>query len=143
MLPEVVNWKTGGVLRSLGSLGLIKGDVNGLIQGAHSPNSVPAQVVFLVYVPEGVEITKYQFLELHKHKDAREFRAVTGGVLHASGGVLPADIIPFDFKKVAPRTLEIVESLAPGEYGLLPPGATVSRNASGTLGKMYTFRVIE
>ena len=32
MLPEVVNWKTGGVLKHIASAGVVKGDVNGNIQ---------------------------------------------------------------------------------------------------------------
>jgi len=33
MLPEVVNWKTGGVLKTIGTAGIVKGDVNGHITG--------------------------------------------------------------------------------------------------------------
>jgi hypothetical protein len=30
--PEVVNWKTGGVMKSIASLGVVKGDVNGHVE---------------------------------------------------------------------------------------------------------------
>jgi len=35
---EPVNWKTGGVLKSFASQGIVKGDINGRLQG---PASVP------------------------------------------------------------------------------------------------------
>ena len=34
--PEVVNFKTGGVLKSIGTAGIVKGDVNGHVNGEHS-----------------------------------------------------------------------------------------------------------
>lgn len=39
MLPEVVNWKTGGVLKHIASAGIVQGDVNGHINSEHSRNS--------------------------------------------------------------------------------------------------------
>ena len=83
--PEVVNWKTAGVAKTIATVGIVKGDVNGLINGAHSPNSVNTPLEFLVLAPEGVAITEYQLLHLHDEGESREFRTVTGGVLHTSG----------------------------------------------------------
>ena len=37
--------------------------------------------------PEGTAITEYQLLRLRDAKDGREFRTVTGGVMHVSGGI--------------------------------------------------------
>src|SRR5262249_42496929 len=34
--PEVVNWKTGGVMKSVASFGVVKGDVNGHLEGKQS-----------------------------------------------------------------------------------------------------------
>jgi hypothetical protein len=142
VLPEVVNWKTGGVLKNIASAGLVKGDVNGRIQGAHSKNSVLTPVEFLVKTSEGIAITEYQLLRLRDDKDAREFRTVTGGVLHASGGAT-RDLIPFESKKLANRTYTItLPNLGNGEYGILPPGAVTSSSAA-SVGKMYTFRIVE
>jgi hypothetical protein len=141
--PEVVNWKTGGVLKSIGSAGIVKGDVNGHLNGQHSPNSVKTPLEFLIYVPEGVAISEYQLLRLRDQKEAREFRTVTGGVLHVSGGAT-RDLLPFESKKIAPRTyLVVLPNISTGEYGFLPPGAAVSSHASATLGKIYSFRVLE
>ena len=52
--------------------------------------------------------------------------------------------MPFDGKKVAPRTYTIsLTNLGPGEYGLLPPTSGDGTGTTGRLGKLYTFRVIE
>ena len=141
--PEVVNWKTGGVLKSIGTAGIVKGDVNGHLNGSHSPNTVRTPLEFLIYTPEGVAITEYQLLRLRDQKDSREFRTVTGGVMHVSGGAT-RDLMQFESKKIAPRTYVIaLPSVTTGEYGFLPPGAAVSSHASATLGKIYSFRVLE
>jgi len=143
VLPEVVNWKTGGMLKSLGTGGIVKGDVNGNIKGAQSKNRATKPLEFLIKVSEGVAITEYQLIRLRENKNDREFRTVTGGVLHASGGA-GRDLIDFEGKRVAPRTFSIVlpDSIASGEYGFLPPGAFGSAN-SASIGKMYTFRIVE
>jgi hypothetical protein len=141
--PEVVNFKTGGVIKSIGTAGVVKGDVNGHISNAHSQTAVSTPVDLLVYTPEGVAVTEYQLLRLHDQKDSREFRTVTGGVLHVSGGAT-RDIVPFENKKIAPRTYEIVlPNLGAGEYGLLPPTGSDSNGTSGRIGKIYSFRILE
>ncbi|HTS63049.1 MAG TPA: hypothetical protein VMH28_13560 [Candidatus Acidoferrales bacterium] len=141
--PEVVNFKTGGALKTVGTVGIVKGDVNGHLNGLHSPNHLKTPVELLVYTPEGTAITEYQLLRLREQKDSREFRTVTGGVFHASGGAT-RDLMPFENKKVAPRTYQItLGNLGPGEYGLLPPASGDSSGHSGRLGKIYSFRIIE
>jgi hypothetical protein len=144
ILPEVVNWKTGGVLKSLGTAGIVKGDVNGHIEGASSRNELKTPLDFLIVAPEGVAITEYQLLKLRTNQSSREFRTVTGGVLHVKGGAT-RDLVPFDGKKVAPRIfkVQLPDYVGRGEYGFLPPGAMGSANSAASLGKMYTFKVIE
>lgn len=143
VLPEVVNWKTGGVLKTIATAGIVKGDVNGRILGPNSRNSVKTPLEFLIYAPEGVAITEYQLLRLRAKDDAREFRTVTGGVLHVSGGAT-RDLVPFEGKKVASRTyLVVLPNLGAGEYGFLPPGMAGQASASAQLGKMYTFHLLE
>ena len=142
MLPDVVNWKTGGVMKSIATAGVVKGDVNGHIEGPHSRNSVATPVEVLIYSPEGVAITEYQLLRLRDNKGSREFRTVTGGVMHVSGGAT-RDLVPFEGKKIATRTYKVVlPNLGAGEYGFLPPGAVTSAS-SASLGKMYSFRLLE
>lgn len=78
-----------------------------------------------------------------EQKDSREFRTVTGGVVHVSGGAT-RDLLQFDSSKIAPRVYTIgLHQLKSGEYGFLPPGAAMSSHGSSSLGKMYTFRIIE
>jgi hypothetical protein len=100
-------------------------------------------VEILIYAPEGVAITEYQLLRLRQKGDRREFRTITGGILHASGGAT-RDLVPFEGKKIAPRTwVVILPNLGAGEYGFLAPGAVATQHASAQLGKMYTFRLLE
>jgi hypothetical protein len=141
--PEVINFKTGGVLKSMATDGLIKGDVNGNIKGAHSKTQITTPVEILIYAQEGVAATEYQLLLLREEKDSREFRTVTGGVFHRSGGA-SRDAIEFEAKKIAPRTYSLALSkLKPGEYGLMPPSSGDATGSTGRLGKLYTFHVIE
>jgi hypothetical protein len=141
--PEIVNFKTGGVLKSIATDGLVKGDINGHIQGKTSKNVLTFPVVLAVYVAEGVDIAEYQLLRLRESGNAREFRSVTGGVVHSSGGAA-RDSVQFQSVKIAPRVYQITldQSLGKGEYGLLPPGAVSSSNmASG--GKIYSISIPE
>ena len=142
MLPEVVTWKSGGVLKTFATNGIVKGDMNGHLQGANSRNSVTSPLEVVIYAPEGVAITEYQLLHLRSQKDSREFRTMTGGVFHSSGGAT-RDVVPFEGKKVASRTYRVIlPNLGAGEYGFLPPGA-VGSASTASVGKLYTFRLIE
>jgi hypothetical protein len=141
--PEIVNFKTGGVLKSIASDGIVKGDVNGHIPGKTSKNVLTFPVLLAVYVPEGTDIAEYQLLRLRESGNAREFRSVTGGVFHSSGGA-SRDDVQFQSTKIAPRVYQITldQPLGKGEYGLLPPGAVSSSNmASG--GKIYSISIPE
>ena len=145
LLPEVINWKTGGVIKNVASVGVVKKDINGRLNGPHSRNSVKTPLEILIYAPEGASITEYQFLRLRDSGgNAREFRSVTGGVFNQSGGVT-RDLIPFEGKKIGSRlfTVSVPANLGAGEYGFLPPGALPSGTTNASLGKMYTFRIIE
>ena len=143
LASEVVNFKTGGALKTLTTAGIVKGDVNGHINRKHSATSVDLPVGLLVYTPEGVAITEYQLLHLHQQGDSREFRTVTGGVLHVSGGAT-RDLVDFDSHKVAPRTYQIIPpKLKPGEYGLLASSSTDATGRTGRIGKIYSFRIRE
>jgi hypothetical protein len=143
LLPEVVNWKTGGAIKSIASAGIVKKDVNGNVTGPNSRNVVKSPLQFLIYAAEGTAVTEYQLLKLRPNKGYREFRTVTGGVFNQRGGAI-RDLVPFEGKKIATRTFMVdLPNLGPGEYGFLPPGAVMSSGASSSLGKMYTFRLLE
>lgn len=144
VLPEVVNWKTGGVAKSIFSQGVVKGDMNGHLQGKSSATAATTTTEFMIVAPEGTAITEYELLKLRENGDSREFRTVTGGVFHSSSGAT-RDVVKFDGKKVASRhyVVQLSENLKPGEYGFLPPGAVASTNAAGSTGKIYSFKVLE
>ncbi len=148
LLPEVVNWKTGGVLKFVATAGVVKKDVNGHLPGPHSRNSVTSPLEFMIYVPEGVAITEYQLIRLRAHpgRDYREFRTITGGVLNTKSGAM-RDMVPFEGKRVGNRLFEVVlpATLGAGEYGFIYLGATGGAGGltSLSMGKMYTFRLLE
>jgi hypothetical protein len=139
--PEVVNWQTGGVAKSRATLFIVKGDLNGKVMNPASPTQLKSPLEFLIRTVEGTSATEYQLLRLHQKSDRREFRSVTGGVLHQSGGA-QRDEVSFQPEKTGTRLWKVrLDSLPSGEYGFLAPGtSSVSISASG---KMYTFGVIE
>jgi len=140
---ESVNWKTGGVLKSFASQGIVKGDVNGHLNGKESPTKVTTPVEILIKAPEGSEATDYQLVHLHVNSDNREFRTKTGGVLHSSGGST-RDAVEFEQTRIAKHiyTVTFKEDLKAGEYAFLAPGLTNS-TASGSTGKAFTFHLLE
>jgi hypothetical protein len=126
MMHEVVNWKTGGVMKSLSTAFIVKGDVNGRLRRGKSKTPLAQPIQLLIYSPEGTQVTEYQLIRLRSHSNSREFRTVTGGVFHVSGDS-NRDDLPFDSQHVAARTWTIsLAGLKPGEYGLLPPGLAQS-----------------
>jgi hypothetical protein len=147
--PEIVNWRTGGVIKSAVTLGLDKGHVNGTIAGAHSktavattPLGMAGSIVFLIRCLEGNSASEYQLLRFWQKGERREFRSVTGGVLHMSGGATN-NVIEYHFDKIAPRTYKVeIPTLPLGEYGFLAPGAAASADMASR-GKIYTFRIVE
>ena len=152
---EVVSWKSGGVGKSMLSMGMTKGHVNATVSGPKSKLQLGLPAELVIKCSEGITPSEYMLLKLDEKGDRREFRAVTGGVYHSSGGA-QKDAIKFDFQKIAPRTYKIVlAGLKKGEYGILPPGGgsvgATGGGASGQTvqggsmqsGKLYSFGVIE
>jgi hypothetical protein len=140
---EAVNWKTGGVAKSVFSNGIVKGDVNGHLNGKESPTKLATPLEILIKAPEGSEATDYQFVHLHVNSDNREFRTKTGGVFHATGGSTK-DAVEFEQTKIGKHvyTVTFKGNLAAGDYAFLAPGLTNS-TASGSTGKAYTFHLLE
>ena len=139
---EVVNFKTGGVLKHIASAGIIKGDVNGLVGGVRSKLSLHTPANFIFYVPEGRAPGEYQLLKLRPNSTDREFRSTTGGVAHVSGGAI-RDAVDYTPRKIAPRIYSVTlgGDLSRGEYGFLPPLDSTNNIASS--GKIYTFALIQ
>lgn len=143
LMPEIVNFKTGGAMKKFMTNGIVKGDINGHISGKRAKVGITFPAVIAVYVPEGTAITEYQLLRLRQNSDSREFRSVTGGVIHVSGGAT-RDAVEFTPEKLAPRFYQITlnSDLGKGEYGVLPPGSYGSSNM-GSSGKIYSISVPE
>lgn len=147
--PEIVNWRTGGVLKTMATAGLDKGHLNGSVPGPHSALMVSwnrqglgGPLEFYIRCQEGDSASEYQLLRLWDKGNRREFRSVTGGILHRSGGA-QLNEVGFTYEKVAPRIYKIqIVRLDAGEYGFLAPGAAGSSNLA-SYGKIYTFRVPE
>ncbi len=137
---EVVNFKTGGALKHIGSAGIVKEDLNGHVSSYHSHLSLPAPAEFLLYVPEGTSPGEYQLIHFRVAGDSREFRAITGGAIHSSGGAV-RDTVDFSSKKIAPRLYSITVGgeLGKGEFGFLPPQEAGSGKGVASSGKIYTF----
>lgn len=139
--PEVVGWQTGGMLKAMATGGLTKGHVNGKVMNPRSTLQFTTPVEIYIKTPEGTGVTEYQLLRLDQHDNRREFRAMTGGIVHASGGA-ERNAVKFDADKVATRLWRIVlKDLKKGEYGFLPPG--VSSASLSASGKIYSFGVTE
>lgn len=140
---EVVNFKTGGALKHIATVGVIKEDMNGLVGGNRSRTILKFPASFIFYVPEGRSPGEYQLLRLRVNADSREFRASTGGVVHQSGGAM-RDEVDYTPKKIAPRVYQIIvgEEVGRGEYGFLPPADAVSGNNIASSGKIYSFALV-
>lgn len=144
MSPEIVNYKSGGALKSFASNGIVKGDKNGHIEGDSAGLALTKPSDFLFYVSEGTAPAEYLLLKLRpSNGKSREFRSETGGVIHNSTGAT-RDSIAFTPTKLAPRMYQVSlpADATKGEYGILPPGSITSSNA-GSGGKIYTFKIVE
>jgi hypothetical protein len=155
MFAEPVNSRSGGVGKSMLTMGWTKGHVNGAVSGPKSKLQVGSPVDIIIKCKEGETPSEYQLLRLDEKGDRREFRAVTGGVIHASSGT-DKNAIPFDFQKIGSRTYRLkIPDLKKGEYGILPSGGASVGGVGGGVsgqsvqggsmnsGKLYTFGIIE
>jgi hypothetical protein len=137
---EVVNFKTGGALKHIGSAGIVKGDLNGNVAGFHSRLGLHSPAEFILYVPEGTSPGEYQLIRFRVNSNSREFRSLTGGVAHTSGGAV-RDTVEFTTKKIAPRVYQVTVSgdAGKGEFGFLPPLDMLGGKNVSSSGKIYTF----
>jgi hypothetical protein len=138
--PEIVHIKSGGWLKSTATHGIIREDRNGHLNGRESKLALQCPIEILVYVPEGVSANEYDFLRFRINSDNREFRVLTGGVFHSTGGA-DRDEVKFSPVKTAPHTYQFTvnKDTGGGEYGILPPGTGNVTNG----GKIYTFAIVE
>jgi hypothetical protein len=137
---EVVNFKTGGALKHISSVGIVKGDLNGNVAGFHSRLGLHSPAEFILYVPEGTSPGEYQLIRFRVSSNSREFRSLTGGVAHTSGGAV-RDTVEFTTKKIAPRVYQVTVGgdTGKGEFGFLPPLESAGGKNISSSGKIYTF----
>jgi hypothetical protein len=137
--PEIVNWRTGGLLKRMATGGLVGGYVNGWLTGGAARLQVEQPTQFVIVAPEGTSITEYQLLRLDAKGTRREFRAMSTSFASARSGA-GTYAIAFEGTKQAPGVFTVdIASLQLGEYGFLPPGLNAASLASS--GKMYAFSV--
>ncbi len=143
MLPEIVNFQSSEKLKNIASVGIMKSDLNGRIEGSRSRVNGTLPVVFAVYLPETVEITEYLLLRLHPVANARTFLSAAGGLLHTQAGA-QRDEIEYQPEKLAPRLYQITlpATEGKGEYGLLAPGNKTTSNKEASA-KIYTVSAAE
>ena len=140
MDSEIVHIKSGGFLKSTVTHGIIKEDRNGVVNGTQAKLLLPRPIEFLIYAPDGVTASEYELVAFRLNSKDREFRVLTGGIIHSTGGA-QRDEVAFTPQKIAPRTWTFtLGPNTPGaEYGILPPGTGNVTNG----GKIYTFAISE
>jgi len=138
--PEIVHIKSGGFIKSTITNGIIKQDRNGHLNGRESKLALQCPIELLIYAPDGVTASEYDFLRFRINSSNREFRVLTGGVFHSTGGA-DRDEVPFKPVMTSPHTYQftVERSTGGGEYGILPPGTGNVTNG----GKIYTFAIVE
>lgn len=140
MDSEPVHIVGGGFIKSTITYGIIKPDRNGSVRGRESKLLLPRPIEFLIYTPDGVSASEYDLLRFRVNSKNREFRTLTGGVIHSNGGA-QRDEMPFKPARIAPHTwtFTLSHDTPGGEYGILPPGTGNVTNG----GKIYTFAISE
>jgi hypothetical protein len=140
MESEPVHSKSSGWIKNTLSQGIIKTDMNGMVNGPEAKLLLPRPIEFLLYTADGVDAGEYTLIRFRLNGKDREFRTLTGGVFHSTGGA-KGDEVPFTAEKIAPRTWQFTLGRdTPGaEYGILPPGTGNITNG----GKIYTFAISE
>jgi hypothetical protein len=140
METEIVHIKSGGFIKSTVTHNIIKEDHNGVVTGREAKLVLPRPIEFLIFAPDGVTASEYELVRFRLNSKDREFRVLTGGIIHSSGGA-QRDDVPIDPHKIAPRTwtFSLPADISGAEYGILPPGTGNVTNG----GKIYTFAIVE
>ena len=140
METEIVHIQSGGFIKSTLTHNIIKEDHNGVVTGTEAKLILPRPSEFLLYTPDGTDGVEYEVVRFRLNSKNREFRVLTGGVIHSTGGATRDDV-PIHPVKIAPRTwtFTLPVDTGGGEYGILPPGTGNVTNG----GKIYTFAFVE
>ncbi|MGD0482921.1 MAG: hypothetical protein ABSA42_22325 [Terracidiphilus sp.] len=144
VLPEPVNRKAAGKVKSVATEGKIKGDVNAIVNGSSATLTLTLPVTFLIYVPEDCSACQYLLLRLHAHGKIREFHLEKGGEFHRSSDEAK-DTVDFSSQQLGPRVYQVTlgRELGTGEYGFLTPSDARDLGSDAGYAKMYTFSVVK
>lgn len=139
---QVVNSHTANIIGHAFSYGISKAKLKGDVDGAKSKLQVPTPVEILIKCPEGTSATEYRVLRMEEKKDRREFEFYELGFASAKEGARKG-LVEVKFEKVGKATYKaVLTNVNGGEYGVLPPGAVMSRGVA-SIGKLYGFGIIE
>ena len=140
--PELLNFRSGGALKSYGTDHLIKEDKNGHLVGPSSGLSLTRSTPILLYMPPGISAIEFLLIRFRPGaQKSREFRSETGGVFHSSTGATRDEVVihPTRISRQV-YTFNLPDEVGKGEYGILPPA---SAGNAGFGGKIFTFKIIE
>lgn len=141
---EFVSYKssTMGMIKHVGTAGLVHDDRSGLVGGTHSHLQLKTPAEFILYLPEGRSPSEYQLIRMRPDADARAFHAQGRATAHESANT-PHDNVDFTSRKIAPRAYAVTidSGIGKGEYGFLPPADTSEKNPGS--GKIYTFTIAD
>jgi len=139
---EIMNTRTTNALATAYSYGIKAMKINGWVTGPHSKTNFGSETTsFFLKIPEGVAPAEYVLLRFNVKSDRREVELGRARYTTRMGTEHAA--VPFESEKVDKGRYKVsIKNLKPGEYGFLPPGAELSKNAS-SVGKVYTFQLVE
>ena len=136
--PEILNLRTArGAQMAVGVFANAK--LKGWVAKQHSTNILRPETEFVVKLPEGTDPAEYVCLTFEVKGDRREVELARGRINISTGTQRSA--VHFKSERLAKQIYRLKFGVfKPGDYGLLPPGATISANASSA-GKIYSFLV--
>lgn len=137
LITEDVTWKTSGAFKNIVSVGIVKKDLNGTLNGPSSRNFLSSPVEIIVNLPPGHTVNSYIVLPMKPKDSQRNF--MVGPVNKKSG--LAKGAIAYGMEKVGENLYRMVfqPALPPGEYGILE----VSPSDSATqASRVYSFRIL-
>lgn len=140
---ELVQFKSGGWLKSAATNNIVKQDQNGFVYGPKSTLPLQTGVQILIYTPPGTAPEEYELIRFREKSNGREFRVRTGGVFHSETGS-QRDEIEFHPTKLAKQmyTFTMPQDIEKGQYGILAPGSSNVPGVSNA-GKIFTFSILE
>lgn len=126
---EPVEWKGGGIWKSVRSAGLRRGKNKGVVQGAQSRSSLQADAQVRIRCSKGIEAGQFWVVEMEPKDGRREFRLKRARKASS-----------FEMAELGEGVyLLYLAGLKPGNYGLLPPDPDDPESPGG---EVYTFRIV-